>query len=249
MQPSSSYLPQPPQYRPQPPQPIAPPLRMVPQLQAMQAMSAWQTAAPGLQAAVARVWATVQRPAGAAAPGPAVGAALGMAARTAALHAAALQATGRSGGRICIELARSGRSTCRTCYKYISNATPRVGEDDDSDYDGGYTSTRWHHVACFDFAAHGIKVEKDLSRIRGFSTLNKPDQLRVQKEMLERLKANAVPATKPASQSQGKPLLPSSDEDEDNEDSDDGDEDREDSDDVSDEEHDDDDDDYVSDDV
>ena len=157
------------------PPPMAPPAAMLQQLQAMQTISAWQSAHAGLQAAVARVWNNVQRPVPQG-QGPAGGVALSSRGTTSG--ATNRPSSEGRGGQITIELARSGRSQCRTCYGYIANTTLRVGkEDDSSDYSYGYT--RWYHVACFDFASHGFKTAKDLSHAKGYSGLKRQDQLLV----------------------------------------------------------------------
>lgn len=48
-----------------------------------------------------------------------------------------------------IEIAKSGRATCRTCRSAIAKDTLRLGEEVTNGFaEGGETTFRWHHLPC-----------------------------------------------------------------------------------------------------
>ena len=52
-----------------------------------------------------------------------------------------------------IEVAASGRATCKTCGERIDKATLRLGEEYASQFGEGGVAVRWHHLGC---AAGGL---------------------------------------------------------------------------------------------
>lgn len=47
---------------------------------------------------------------------------------------------------VVVEIAKSGRSTCRTCNKFIEQDTIRIGTTVSNE---GYINVEWHHSECF----------------------------------------------------------------------------------------------------
>ncbi len=47
---------------------------------------------------------------------------------------------------VVVEIAKSGRSGCRTCNKFIEQDTVRIGTAKNND---GYLNIEWHHSQCF----------------------------------------------------------------------------------------------------
>ena len=167
-----------------PPKPVAAPSSMLHRLGAAH-VAAWSSQPPAIHAALARVWANVHKPAatgggavagasrGGGGGGGGGGAAASAAARASGSECESMSDEG-DGEQICIELARSNRSTCRTCQQLIARDTPRLGVTTNDDL--GYTGyTMWHHHACFDYSSHAITSKQRLSSIPGFSSLTRAD--------------------------------------------------------------------------
>jgi hypothetical protein len=47
---------------------------------------------------------------------------------------------------VVVEIAKSGRSECKTCHKFIDKDTVRIGTTVSND---GYINIEWHHTTCF----------------------------------------------------------------------------------------------------
>eukprot|EP01050_Picozoa_sp_SAG11_P007982 SAG11_NODE_682_length_7769_cov_45.167275_13_plen_82_part_00 len=69
---------------------------------------------------------------------------------------------------LCVEYAKSNRSTCRGCFVKIEKGAVRIGVNTvDPDY--GHSQTAWHHLDCTD-KEHAENLEST-SAIQGFDTL------------------------------------------------------------------------------
>ncbi|RMG25071.1 MAG: hypothetical protein D6732_22765 [Methanobacteriota archaeon] len=81
-----------------------------------------------------------------------------------------------------IELAKSGRATCRTCKGKIEKDTPRVGVENVFRKDGKeYISYKWHHFDCALSKIPEIVAEAD-----GYEILSREDRKRFD-ELIESL--------------------------------------------------------------
>jgi hypothetical protein len=61
------------------------------------------------------------------------------------------------GGEVKIEYAKSGRSSCRGCGKFIDNGDVRIGEQY-ADENSRYQSYEWHHIDCWEVSSSIKKV-------------------------------------------------------------------------------------------
>ena len=81
---------------------------------------------------------------------------------------------------LCVEYAKSGRSSCKGCNSTIEKGEVRVAKmeaPDPTERAYGGQIPRWHHVSCFleravELEAEGVAAEE----LSGFSKLKKEDQ-------------------------------------------------------------------------
>ena len=81
---------------------------------------------------------------------------------------------------LCVEYAKSSRSSCHSCHSAIEKGEVRVANmEQPSPGKGSYMGQipRWHHVACFverasELEAEGVAPEE----LSGFSKIKKEDQ-------------------------------------------------------------------------
>jgi poly [ADP-ribose] polymerase len=91
-----------------------------------------------------------------------------------------------------IEIAKSGRASCKTCKQTIAKGDLRFGEEFVNQFsDNGGTSYRWHHLACA-AKKHPMALKGALEAYDG----EVPDRAALD-ETIATSKANAKPASFP----------------------------------------------------
>ena len=91
----------------------------------------------------------------------------------------------------CVELAKSGRSTCKRCKGKIDQDSLRIGKK--MTLPGDIVSLAWNHYACVTIPK-GSSVEYFIENLSGFTDLNAEDRAKIQ-EHFDALAGKRSPPT------------------------------------------------------
>jgi hypothetical protein len=69
--------------------------------------------------------------------------------------------TSPAASAVCVEYAKSGRSTCKGCSAIIDSGALRLGAT--ARDPRGFDSTKWYHVSCFPASSHPLGPVEGIS--------------------------------------------------------------------------------------